>query len=67
MKICLVGPAYPLRGGIAHFNAHLFFTLQEMGHQVRIISFKRQYPDFLFPGKTQQDASETPLEVPAEA
>lgn len=43
---------YPFRGGIAQFNANLYEALREE-HEVIPFTFKRQYPDFLFPGKTQ--------------
>jgi glycosyltransferase involved in cell wall biosynthesis len=59
MKICLVGPAYPLRGGIANFNEALAHSLIKEGHTVEIISFSLQYPNFLFPGKTQYDETGT--------
>lgn len=52
MKIAILSCFYPYRGGISQFNASL---LGELGrdHTVRAFNFKRQYPDFLFPGKTQ--------------
>jgi glycosyltransferase involved in cell wall biosynthesis len=62
MKVCLVGPAYPYRGGIAHFTTLLANEFAG-DHGVSIINFKRLYPDFLFPGKTQYDESESPLQV----
>lgn len=51
--ILLLGPAYPYRGGLAAFNERLAYALQEAGHRVELITFTLQYPDFLFPGKTQ--------------
>jgi glycosyltransferase involved in cell wall biosynthesis len=54
MKICLVGPTYPYRGGISHFTQMLareFMT----SHEVRVVGFSRLYPSFLFPGRTQFD------------
>lgn len=54
MKIIIVGTAYPLRGGIAHFNALLASYLGKR-HAVETITFKRQYPKLLFPGKTQDE------------
>jgi D-inositol-3-phosphate glycosyltransferase len=54
LKILLVGPASPLRGGIANFNDSLFTAL-ENEHDVHIIGFSMQYPSFLFPGKTQYE------------
>jgi D-inositol-3-phosphate glycosyltransferase len=53
MKIALISPAHPLRGGIAALSERLALELQSAGHQVEIYSFSLQYPDFLFPGKTQ--------------
>ncbi len=52
MKIAILSCFYPYRGGIAQFNANLF---EELGrhHDVKAFNFKRQYPDLLFPGKTQ--------------
>jgi len=55
VRIVLVGTAYPLRGGIAHYTALLYRHLTRKGHDVEVLSFKRQYPAFLFPGKTQID------------
>lgn len=52
-KIVIVGPAFPLRGGIADFNEALALSLQKEGHQVSLFSFYFQYPNVLFPGKTQ--------------
>ena len=52
MKIALLSCFYPFRGGIAQFNANLFTELSKE-HDVRAFNFSRQYPGFLFPGKTQ--------------
>jgi D-inositol-3-phosphate glycosyltransferase len=53
MKIVLIGPAHPLRGGIAKFNERLARQFQTSGDEAEIVTFRLQYPDFLFPGKTQ--------------
>ncbi len=60
MKITIIGPAYPFRGGLASFNERLAYELQDMGHEVKIYTFTQQYPDFLFPGKTQFSESKAP-------
>ncbi|MBO5710164.1 MAG: glycosyltransferase [Rikenellaceae bacterium] len=52
MKIAILSPFYPYRGGIAQFSANLFEQLSTE-HEVLPFNFTRQYPDFLFPGKTQ--------------
>lgn len=64
MNITIVGTAYPLRGGIAHYNALLAAALRKR-HTVKTITFKRQYPAFLFPGKTQQETGEAMNAEPA--
>jgi len=53
MKITILGPAHPYRGGIAALNERLAKELVTEGHEVNIVSFTLQYPSFLFPGKTQ--------------
>lgn len=57
MKITIVGTAYPLRGGIAHYIALLFKALS-VQHDVDIVTFRRQYPALLFPGKSQEEDGE---------
>jgi len=52
-NIILLSPAHPLRGGIAASSERLAQELQAQGAKVEIISFRLQYPGFLFPGKTQ--------------
>jgi glycosyltransferase involved in cell wall biosynthesis len=65
MKIVIVGPAYPLRGGIAHHTGLLSRALSAH-HSVTIITFKRQFPSFLFPGTTQKEAQGELFRVSAE-
>ncbi len=65
MKIILFGPAYPLRGGMAHFIAMLYTHLTKRGHDVSIVSFTRQYPKILFPGKTQEETGNAGIPVPS--
>lgn len=54
-RIALVGPAAPFRGGIAQFTETIRRELETRGHDVHVVTFKRQYPDFLFPGTTQHE------------
>lgn len=65
MKIVIVGTAYPMRGGIAQFNALLFKYLSEKA-EIMMFSFKRQYPEFLFPGKTQYETGKPAVDIPGE-
>ncbi|PIF06252.1 MAG: glycosyl transferase family 1 [Draconibacterium sp.] len=64
MKITLLGPAHPFRGGIAALNERLAKQLHSEGHEVNIISFTVQYPGFLFPGKSQFSDFDASFEFP---
>ncbi|MBT6438537.1 MAG: glycosyl transferase family 1, partial [Flavobacteriales bacterium] len=55
MRTIIVGPAFPLRGGIANLNESLCRAFLDNGIESEIVSFTLQYPEFLFPGKTQFD------------
>lgn len=66
MNIVIIGTAFPLRGGIAHYNALLAKYLSR-NHSVRTITFKRQYPGMFFPGKTQDEQGDLPGVEPAPA
>ncbi|HLG16578.1 MAG TPA: glycosyltransferase [Blastocatellia bacterium] len=66
MRLTIVGPAFPLRGGIAH---HVYWLKRELivrGHAVQVVSFRRLYPAILFPGKTTTDTSQLKLDAGAE-
>jgi glycosyltransferase involved in cell wall biosynthesis len=65
LKICLVGPAWPFRGGISHYNTSLARELA-LRHDVSVVNFSRLYPGFLFPGKTQYDESGSTHRVESE-
>lgn len=58
-RIAVVGPVHPYRGGIAHFTEMTAEVLDHRGHDVHLVSFSRQYPELLFPGKTQFEPEET--------
>lgn len=62
-KILIVGPAYPLRGGLATYNERLCRAFIEQGHDCEILSFSLQYPSLLFPGKTQFSADPKPNDI----
>jgi glycosyltransferase involved in cell wall biosynthesis len=63
MKITIAAPAYPYRGGIAEFSNRLARQFSNEGHDVNIITFTLQYPEFLFPGKTQYTDSPGPQDL----
>jgi len=60
MRLAVVGPTYPFRGGIALYTTLLVRALRER-HQVELSTFRRQYPRLLFPGSTAPDPSAVPL------
>ncbi len=62
-NIVIIGPAYPLRGGLASFNERLAHAFKEENHQVKIVTFSLQYPGFLFPGTTQFSAEPAPKDL----
>jgi len=62
VRIGLLGPAHPLRGGITQYLALLAQELART-HEVHYLSLIRQYPAFLFPGQSQVDPSASPLAV----
>lgn len=64
MKVVILGSAHPLRGGgIATYNERLAKAYQDAGHEVTIETFSLQYPNFLFPGKSQYSDDPAPKEL----
>lgn len=62
MRVCIVGPVSPIRGGIARHTTALsreLFSRDDI--DIRVISFKRQHPAFLYPGEAQFDPQAEPL------
>lgn len=55
MKIVLIGPIYPYKGGIAHYTSLMCKALR-VNHDVEMVSYKMQYPKLLFK-KEQKDFS----------
>ncbi|RKZ18690.1 glycosyl transferase [bacterium] len=64
MKLAFLGPAPPFRGGIVTYYGMLGQCLRERGHELFWSSFKRQYPDFLFPGTDQTGETAAWLDYP---
>lgn len=63
MKFVIIGTAYPLRGGIAHYVSLLYRSLVSRGHEVKVITFSRQYPKILFPGKSQDEKGDAGIPI----
>lgn len=62
-NIIIIGPAHPLRGGLATFNQRLAKEFNDEGHECSIYSFSLQYPSFLFPGTTQYSSEPAPANL----
>lgn len=62
MKIAYLSTFYPFRGGIAQFNANLLNEFKKQ-HEAKAFTFTRQYPNILFPGKTQFVTSDDKPEI----
>ena len=63
MKITLLSTAFPYRGGIAVFTERLARAFQKAKDEVKIFTFSLQYPNFLFPGKSQFSSSKKPTDL----
>ena len=59
-KVIIIGPAHPLRGGLASFDQRLCKQFLDEGYDCSIFSFSLQYPSFLFPGTTQYSTDPAP-------
>ena len=62
-KIVIIGPAHPLRGGLASFDERLARAFQQQGDDTTIYTFSLQYPDFIFPGTTQYSTEPAPTDI----
>ena len=62
-KVIIIGPAHPLRGGLATFDQRLAKEFNDEGDDCSIFSFSLQYPSFLFPGKTQYGNEPAPKDL----
>jgi len=63
VKVIILGTAYPYRGGLSAFNERLARQYMAEGHEVEIVTFTLQYPNFLFPGKTQYSDEPAPADL----
>ena len=62
-KVLIVGPAWPLRGGLATYDERLCREFIQLGYDCEILSFSLQYPSVLFPGKTQYSDDPKPSDI----
>ncbi len=61
--LVIIGPGWPLRGGLAAFDEQLANTFNEKGIASRIETFSLQYPSFLFPGTSQYTTNPAPKDI----
>lgn len=60
MRLAVVGPAHPIKGGISHYTTLLVRALRKK-HEVLYISYEYQYPDWIYPGTGQTSNDESPI------
>jgi glycosyltransferase involved in cell wall biosynthesis len=58
VRIALIGPAHPYKGGGARHTTELAHRLAGAGHDVIIESWRAQYPRRLYPGQQTVDVAE---------
>ena len=58
MRVAVIGPAFPYKGGGARHTTELAHRLTALGHDVVIESWRAQYPSFLYPGQQTIDVPE---------
>ena len=63
LKIAIVGPAHPYRGGLASIMETMAREYQSRGYEVHILTFTLQYPSLLFPGKSQTVDTPPPADL----
>lgn len=63
MKITILGPAHPYRGGLASIMEIMARTFQRRGDEVDIKTFTLQYPSLLFLGESQTVATPPPADL----
>jgi glycosyltransferase involved in cell wall biosynthesis len=61
VRIAIVGPAHPYKGGSAQHTTSLAHRLSAAGHQVTLQSWRTQYPRMLYPGQLTIDQPEVEL------
>jgi glycosyltransferase involved in cell wall biosynthesis len=64
-RITLIGPVWPYRGGIALHTTLTARALRQRGYPLQVISFRRQYPQWLYPGATDRDQSQEAIKTEA--
>lgn len=58
MRIAVVGPTHPFKGGVAQHTTALAHRLREAGHETTIVTWRNQYPGWLYPGEQYVEEAE---------
>ncbi len=61
VRIAIVGPTHPYKGGVAQHTTELAHRLAAAGATVSLESWSAQYPALLYPGQQRVDTPELPL------
>ena len=56
-KLVMIGPVYPYKGGIAHYTGLMYQALSKK-YDVKMISFKMQYPRLLYKSEQKDYSNE---------
>jgi glycosyltransferase involved in cell wall biosynthesis len=65
VRVAVVGPTYPFKGGVAAHTTELARRLALAGHDTDLVSWSRLYPSLLYPG--QQVVPDGAPDVPSYA
>ncbi len=65
MRLTVIGPTYPIKGGISHYTTLMVRALRK-SHDVLFVSYKYQYPSIIYPGTGQTSEDENPITEDAE-
>ena len=62
-SLVILGPGWPLRGGLSAFDEQLARTFSKKEIKTRIETFSLQYPSLLFPGTSQYSTDPAPTDL----
>jgi glycosyltransferase involved in cell wall biosynthesis len=63
VRVAVVGPTHPFKGGVAAHTTELAHRLAAAGHDVDLVSWSRLYPRLLYPGEQQVPGGEPDVPV----
>lgn len=64
LKVALVGPTHPYKGGVASHTTTLAHELEAAGHEVTLVSWSHLYPSFFYPGEQSVPSGGSPDVTP---